>query len=314
VTGLGHASERADAHLGAEVPTAAPHERAAAVRARIAAGTFDSIDRVWILDDGVLSGVVAIGELLRAEASAPVGDLAAPPPAGVDVGVDQEHLAHHAITADLDLVPVTRDGRFVGVVPARTLLGVLQREHTEDLHRLAGISPARGAIARTALHRLPWLAVGLAGSLGASLILAGFEEMLRRNVAVAFFVPAIVYVADAVGTQTEALVVRRLAIGGAVRTGEALRELGAGGLLGVVLGALAGPAVWAMWGNAHLGLAVGIAVLVACSAAAGIGLALPWALARAGRDPALGSGPLATVIQDALSIVVYLGVVRVLVD
>jgi magnesium transporter len=32
---------------------------------------------------------------------------------------------------------------------------------------------------------------------------------------------------------------------------------------------------------------------------------LPWALHRLGRDPAFGSGPLATVIQDLLSILIY---------
>jgi len=44
--------------------------------------------------------------------------------------------------------------------------------------------------------------------------------------------------------------------------------------------------------------------------AAALGLLLPWGLARLGRDPALGSGPIATVIQDILSLLVYLGVVR----
>jgi magnesium transporter len=39
-------------------------------------------------------------------------------------------------------------------------------------------------------------------------------------------------------------------------------------------------------------------------------LLLPWLLARLGGDPAMGSGPLATVIQDILSLLVYLSVVR----
>lgn len=38
-------------------------------------------------------------------------------------------------------------------------------------------------------------------------------------------------------------------------------------------------------------------------------MSLPWALARAGMDPAFGSGPLATVIQDLLSLAIYLAVV-----
>jgi magnesium transporter len=44
--------------------------------------------------------------------------------------------------------------------------------------------------------------------------------------------------------------------------------------------------------------------------AASLGLLLPWWLARSGRDPALGSGPIATIIQDVLSLLVYLAVVR----
>jgi magnesium transporter len=35
-------------------------------------------------------------------------------------------------------------------------------------------------------------------------------------------------------------------------------------------------------------------------------LSLPWILNRFGIDPAFGSGPLATVIQDLLSVIIYL--------
>jgi len=55
---------------------------------------------------------------------------------------------------------------------------------------------------------------------------------------------------------------------------------------------------------------VAIAIFAAGAMAAALGLLLPWGLARLGRDPAMGSGPLATVIQDILSLLVYLAVVR----
>jgi magnesium transporter len=38
------------------------------------------------------------------------------------------------------------------------------------------------------------------------------------------------------------------------------------------------------------------------------GMALPWLFDAAGADPAFGSGPLATVIQDLLSILIYFAV------
>ena len=56
----------------------------------------------------------------------------------------------------------------------------------------------------------------------------------------AFFIPGIVYLADAVGTQTETVVVRGLSLGIPMRRMVA-RELLAGILIGVVLAAVALP-------------------------------------------------------------------------
>lgn len=39
-------------------------------------------------------------------------------------------------------------------------------------------------------------------------------------------------------------------------------------------------------------------------------MTLPWLLDAAGLDPAFGSGPLATVIQDLLSILIYFFIAR----
>jgi magnesium transporter len=50
-----------------------------------------------------------------------------------------------------------------------------------------------------------------------------------------------------------------------------------------------------------MAVAVALALLANCSIAA---LVLPWAFQRLGSDPAFGSGPVCTVIQDLLSIVV----------
>ena len=62
-------------------------------------------------------------------------------------------------------------------------------------------------------HRVPWLLVGLLGALLAADIVGAYEQQLQANVMLAFFIPGIVYLADAVGTQTEALVIRGLSVG-----------------------------------------------------------------------------------------------------
>jgi magnesium transporter len=203
-------------------------------------------------------------------------------------------------------------------MPSQALLQVLRREHVEDLHVLAGIqresSQARHAIEdpplRRVRHRLPWLLAGLGGSAVATLAMAGFEDTFSRQMAVAFFVPAIVYLADAIGTQTEAVAVRGLSLTHAGIGHLLAGELRTGMLIGAALGLISFAPIWLAFGDPRLAGAVASAIFAAGTVAAGMGLLLPWLLARSGRDPALGSGPLATVIQDVLSLLVYFGVVK----
>jgi magnesium transporter len=47
--------------------------------------------------------------------------------------------------------------------------------------------------------------------------------------------------------------------------------------------------------------------------ASAVALLLPWILNRLHKDPAFGSGPLATVVQDLLSIAIYLALASAIV-
>jgi magnesium transporter len=60
--------------------------------------------------------------------------------------------------------------------------------------------------------------------------------------------------------------------------------------------------------------AVALSIFAACATASFVALSLPWALDRLGIDPAFGSGPLATVIQDLLSVIIYLVIATALVQ
>jgi magnesium transporter len=56
--------------------------------------------------------------------------------------------------------------------------------------------------------RIPWLVIGLTGGFLAGGVAAMFEVALKQEIALAFFLPLVVYMADAVGTQTETVLVR----------------------------------------------------------------------------------------------------------
>lgn len=304
------------------VPTARRGESADEARRALAGQTFDCADTLCVVDEkGRLEGVLRLRDLLAAPAEASIESLMTADPPRSLPDTDQEHVAVLAQRRGLAAVPVVDEtGRLLGVVPPEALIDVLRREHVEDLHRLAGIMH-RDSVALSALeespwrrlrHRLPWLLVGFAGSVAATAVVAIFEARLQARVALAFFIPAIVYLADAVGTQTEAVAVRGLTLSH-VPLWRALRgELAAGLMIGGALALLALPTVGLAFGDWELAATVAITILAASTLAASIGLLLPWLLSRLGQDPAFGSGPVATVIQDVLSLLVYFLVAAVL--
>jgi magnesium transporter len=322
--GQDHPIESAAQHLVSRVPTAAADELTGAVLARLAGQGLECSEALCIIDaEGRLDGLVPITRLLAAAPAQRVGELAQRPAPAVRADADQESVASAAIHHRVSAMPVLdAERRLLGVVPALALLDVLRHEHVEDLHRFAGIGhermQARRAFEATPMrglrNRLPWLLVGLLGSSLAAVLMSRFEETLRTRVTVAFFVPGLVYLADAIGTQTEAIVVRGLSLEHGPIGPLLLRELRTGLMLGLVLGALSALGVLVWIGDGRLALSVGIALSAAGTAATTIGFCFPWALARLGLDPALGSGPLATVIQDVLSLVVYFTTVSLLFD
>jgi len=138
-------------------------------------------------------------------------------------------------------------------------------------------------------------------------------QTLETRVAVAFFVPGIVYLADAIGTQTEAIAVRGLSLSHNSINRLLQGELRTGLLIGLCLGVLSFPLVLVGIGDVRLALAVALAILTAGGVATSVGLLLPWLLYQAGKDPAFGSGPVATIIQDVLSLLIYFVIVQWLV-
>jgi magnesium transporter len=312
--------EPVGAHVVASYAAARADDAAGAVLARIAAEKPACMELVLVLErDGRLAGVVPLERLIAAGDRSPLRKIMQRDFPRVRAHDDQERAASLALHHEVDALPVVdADGRPLGVMPSQALLQVLRREHVEDIHVLAGIkresSQARHAIedppVRRVRHRLPWLLVGLGGSALATAAMAGFESTFNRQLAVAFFVPAIVYLADAIGTQTEAVAVRGLSLTRAGIGHLLVGELRTGILLGGSLGLIAFAPIWFFFGDAKLAGAVSTAILAAGTVAAGLGILLPWAIERTGRDPAMGSGPLATVIQDVFSLLVYFGVVK----
>ncbi len=306
--------ETASEHVCRDVPVFGPEARAGEMRRALEARRFDLVSHAAVCAGGRLLGLIRIEDLLPANPDASARSLMDPDPAVVTPGLDQERAAWHAVQhGESALAVLDAEGRFDGLVPPQRLLAVLLWEHDEDISRLGGVlhrqTAARAAQEESTLrrlgHRLPWLLVGLVGAVAAAYIVEGFEAQLTHSLLLTMFLPGVIYLADAVGTQTETLVVRGLSLGldlPRMLRKEVLTGLGIGVILAVVFFAFA---TW-RWGDARTIGVVAFALFAASAVASAVALLLPWALDRLGFDPAFGSGPLATVIQDLLSIVIYL--------
>ena len=300
----------------AGVPRASPSDSAGALRSALREGSFVETSTIAVVDGDRLCGLLPAETLLQAADSTSVASLAAAPRPQVAGGTPIEAAAEQMVDDGAAAIAVAdAGGRFLGLVPSGRVAEALLLEHDEDLARLGGYrSSARRArraaeepLARRLLHRLPWLIVGLAGAMLSALIVGSFEKELDQVVLLAFFVPAVVYIADSVGTQTETLLIRALAAN--VKLGDVVvRELLTGVLLGAVVALLFYPFALIGWGDADVALGVSLALLCSCSIATTVAMVLPISLRRLGFDPAFGSGPLATVIQDLLSIAIYFAI------
>jgi magnesium transporter len=303
-------------HVTTRVPTASPDSWVGDVRAHMAGQSFDSADELVVLDGERLAGIVGVERLFAADAGAGVGEVMDPDPPAIGPGDQGEVVARRAVArGESSLAVVDADQRFLGLIPAPRMLAMLLDEHDQDLARIGGYVAGTSAAQRAALepvqrrlwHRLPWLLVGLVGAMASTVIVGSFEDRLEANVLLALFIPAVVYMADAVGTQTETLLIRGFAAGVSVRQ-VLVQELLTGLVLGGFVGGVFLPFAWIAWGDADVALAVGVALFASCSIATLVAMLLPALFQRFGRDPAFGSGPLATVIQDLLSIAVYFAV------
>ncbi len=153
--------------------------------------------------------------------------------------------------------------------------------------------------------RLPWLLFGLVGGMVATLIVRSSEGALLERLALAFFIPVIVYMSDAVGTQTETLFIRALVIEKINLAKYLVKEVFVGFLLGTVLGVLLFIYSMIMFNDIEVSFVVAISIVVSSICSVIIATLVPLLLRHFGKDPAIGAGPFTTIVQDIFALVIY---------
>ena len=304
-----------------EVPLAQKNETVKSVlhRLRSPAEELKMTDYVYVVNHKmVLEGVVSLRDLLRHSEDTKLGMLMKKNIVAVSPETHQEKAADLAVKHNIKAIPVVKRGKLLGVVPMRQILLILNRALREDVLTFAGIHKAHLQYENTLavplfkgiLHRLPWLLVGLVGISMAAGFISLFEAVLEQYIILAFFIPAILYMAAALGIQHQTLFVRDLAImGKELRLRSyVLKQMLIGSLLAVVVGLTMLLIVNLFWKESFIALVIALAMFLALLASSFTSLAVTFIINKLHLDPALGSGTLATIISDVTSIVIYFAV------
>lgn len=263
-------------------------------------------------------GKVPLSSLMSHDRSTPITAIADEDFMAIPVEQSQEDVAYAFNQYNLVSAPVVNsENRLVGVITIDDAMEVLEEEAEEDIMRLAGLGDEAltDSIAETTKQRFPWLAVNLATSILASLVIAQFAETIETLVALAILMPIVASMGGNAGTQTLTVAVRAIAtkdLTSANAWRVIRREVAVGFLNGCLFAIIMG-VVGALWfSEPMLGVVIGLAMIGNLLVAGLAGIFIPISLEKLGIDPALASGAFVTTVTDIVGFFAFLGLAAVL--
>ena len=281
-------------------------------------------------DDRRLVGFLSIRSLLLAEDDAILQDIMDEQSViSVHTLEDKENVAQMFAKYSFIALPVVdTESRLVGIVTIDDAIDVLQDEATEDFEKMAGITPTdksylRTTVTETFRARTPWLLILMLSATFTSVIITSFESSLLAFAALTAFIPMLTGTGGNSGTQSSTAIIRSLS----------LQELSFSDLGQVVwkeirVAALCGAALAAcnfaklmlvdrlLLGNGSItwvvALVICLTLLFTVICAKTVGCLLPLLASKTGFDPAVMAAPFISTIVDALSLLIYFQVARMI--
>jgi magnesium transporter len=281
---------------------------------------FESIGYIYITEDDVLAGIVSLKQVLQSPEHTTLESIMDTDVVSLQYHAHQERAIYLALEHGLKAIPVIDNNRkLIGIVTHKTILSIFHHEFRKDILTSGGIHHAKEIesietpVSKLVKARLPSLLLGLVGGLVAATIVTGFEGLLNSYIVLASFIPAIVYLTDAVGTQSQTLVVRLIAIEPKFsRHRYLLREIKIGLILGTSFAILLFLAGLLGWGQTNLALIIGISIFISMVFQTFFAAYFSFILQKLRVDPAIASGPIATIISDITTIAIYFGMATIL--
>ena len=270
--------------------------------------------------DRRLIGLVTVKTLLLSDKATAVGDIMERNVISVRTDADRELVAQELGRYDFLAMPVTdAENRLVGIVTFDDAIDVIREEATEDIEKMAAITPTDKPYLKTGVFetfgkRIPWLCLLMISATFTGSIIAHFEDALAKAVILTAFIPMLMDTGGNAGSQTSVTVIRGLSLG-ELSMRDIFRilwkELRVALLCGAALAAL-GFAKLLLFDRVSL-LVVCLTLAVTVLVAKLVGASLPILAKRLGFDPAVMASPFITTIVDALSLLFFFNIASMLI-
>ncbi|CAN5782604.1 magnesium transporter [soil metagenome] len=261
-----------------------------------------------------LVGVASLRRLLLVPPSTPLKRIMTTDIISVRADTDQEDVARQVASYNLLAIPVVdEENKLVGVITVDDIIDVIKDEATEDVYRLAGVSSDDRVFTspfESLRKRLPWLLVNLGTAFVAASIVSMFRGPIALLPVLAVLMPVVAGMGGNAATQTLTVIVRGIALGELTwgNTRKALFKEAAVGIgNGVACGLVGALIVYIFFGDAILGLVLGLAMVINMFVAATAGTVIPLILRALKVDPALASSVFITTLTDMFGFFSFLG-------
>ena len=277
----------------------------------------ETIYTCYVMDRRKLVGIVTAKDLMTAEDYVAIEDLMETEIISVNTHTDKEEVAELFRKYDLIALPVLdADNFMVGIVTFDDAMDVMVEEATEDITKMAAMSPSESSYFETsafvhAKRRIGWLLILLFSSTFTGTIITKYENAFAAIPLLVSFIPMLMDTGGNCGSQSSTLIIRGIALD-EIHFKDIFKvmfkEFKVSFMVGVVLAAANGVRILIMYHNATMALVIGLSLMVTIIISKLIGCILPLLAKKVNLDPAIMASPLITTLVDICSLLVYFNI------
>ncbi len=262
-----------------------------------------------------LLGAISLRRLLLSDPVEKMSNIMEDHVISVSTRTDQEEVAQLFQKYDFTSIPVVdSENRLVGIITVDDIVDILQQEATEDIEKMAAITPTDKPYMKTGIFetwkkRIPWLLILMISATFTGRIISHYEAALASYVVLTAFIPMLMDTGGNAGSQASVSIIRGLSLN-EIDYSDTLKIILKELLVGMLIGATLAAANFVKLliidrVSVTIAMVVCMTLVVTVIFAKLVGCSLPILAKRLGFDPAVMASPFITTIVDALSLMMY---------